>query len=303
MQVSPQHWKHWVAVDWGTTNLRVWLVGESGEVLQHRSSDKGMGVLQPEEFEPALNALISDFLSAQTQLPVVICGMAGAAQGWVEADYLTVPCLPPNIGQAVKVETKNANILVYILPGIKQMVPPDVMRGEETQISGFLTKHRNFSGVICLPGTHTKWVRIKTGKIIAFQTFMTGEIFSLLAKSSILRHVMGAGEWDSQTFLTAVDQEMNGNGLSAGRLFALRAEALVEPTKSTFQYSKLSGHLIGSELFATRHYWQDQKVHLIGSDSIAHAYQDALKSQNKDAKLEASEMLTLAGLKASFAIQ
>lgn len=95
---------------------------------------------------------------------------------------MTVPCAPPSIRNATGVDAADPRLDVLILPGIKQLTPPDVMRGEETQIAGFLADNQNYTGTLCLPGTHTKWVALKDGRIERFRTFMTGETFALLSK-------------------------------------------------------------------------------------------------------------------------
>src|SRR5690606_34701318 len=125
-------------------------------------------------------------LGADPSLPVVICGMAGSRQGWREVPYLEVPATLPEIpGAALKVD--DASRPVHILPGLSQRHPSaDVMRGEETQLLG-LSLDREIDGVVCMPGTHAKWAVMQGGRIESFSTFMTGEVFALLTKHSLLR--------------------------------------------------------------------------------------------------------------------
>ena len=146
----------WVAVDWGTTNLRVWFMDETNSVLDQVSTEQGMGALSRDAFEPALIAALALVLSDTRVLPVVCCGMVGSRQGWVEAPYAAAPVSLLNTQNVVTVPTTDPRIRAFILSGIKQMTPPDVMRGEETQIAGVLRAYPDFSGCICLPGTHTK---------------------------------------------------------------------------------------------------------------------------------------------------
>ena len=117
--------------------------------------------------------------------------MVGARQGWIEAPYASVPCTPAT--QTIAPECRDPRLEMHILAGIRQLHPPDVMRGEETQIAGVLLREPGFEGVICLPGTHTKWAEVAGGIITSFQTFMTGELFGLLSTQSVLRHSMSAG--------------------------------------------------------------------------------------------------------------
>ena len=189
----------WIAVDWGTSNLRVWVFDDTGEPIQFLSSDKGMGTLQPDQFEQALLDLIAPFLEARPT-PVICCGMVGAKQGWSEAAYAQSPCSPPDASNALRVEAKDPRIMVRILPGVSQNAPADVMRGEETQIAGYLSSDPNFFGTLCLPGTHTKWAQVSAQEIVSFRTFMTGELFALLSKNSVLRYGVQTGDWSDDEF-------------------------------------------------------------------------------------------------------
>ena len=169
----------WIAVDWGTSRLRAWAMAAGCAVLADAASERGMGGLASADFEPALLALVGGWLG-QAAVPVVACGMVGARQGWVEAPYRTVPCAP--LGEAtVTAPARDPRLRVRVVPGLAQARPPDVMRGEETQIAGWLAARPGFDGVLCLPGSHSKWVRVSAGEVVSFQTFMTGELFAALA--------------------------------------------------------------------------------------------------------------------------
>jgi len=281
----------WIAVDWGTSHLRAWLMGRDGSVVERRQSDAGMGTLDRDGFEPALRALVGDALP----VPVLACGMVGSRQGWAEAPYSSVPCPPPGAGEAVHVPGTE----VRILPGVKQARPADVMRGEETQIAGYLAVNPGFDGVVCLPGTHTKWVHVSAGEIVSFRTAMTGEIFALLSTQSVLRHSMGTG-WDAASFNEGVDQAISRPEALAAALFSLRAEGLLEGLNPDAARARLSGLLIGAELAAMRPYWLGQQVALIGAPSLSRAYADALALQAVPCHSAGVEEMTLAGLTAAW---
>jgi len=183
----------WIAADWGTSHLRVWAMqGET--VLDKANSDCGMARLSKDKFQGALLDLIESWLRT-TPVDVIACGMVGARQGWVEAPYSAVPSAPVPV-VPIRVPNTDPRIRAFVVPGLKQNNPPDVMRGEETQIAGFLASHQNWDGVICLPGTHSKWVQVSAGEVVSFRTFMTGEMFELLRGQSVLKHSMGEG-WDA----------------------------------------------------------------------------------------------------------
>ena len=284
----------WIAVDWGTSNLRVWAMGMDG-VAGYATSGEGMGRLVRAEFEPALLRLIAPWLGAG-RMPVIACGMVGSRQGWFEAPYRTTPCTPVQRGTLVTVPTQDARLQMMIAPGLKQITPADVMRGEETQIAGALALMPGFDGVICLPGTHSKWVHISAGEVVSFQTFLTGEMFALLSEKSVLRHGMTTDGWQDDAFDQGVADALSHPEKIAARLFTLRAEGLIAGLTSADARSRLSGLLIGIELAAAKPYWLGRSVVLIGSPALAANYARALASQGLTADALDATACTLSGL-------
>ena len=281
----------WIAVDWGTTRLRGWLM-DGASVADSAASDKGMAGLSCEAFEPALLSLIEPWLEGAHD--VVACGMVGAKQGWVEAPYRAAPCTAA-AADLIVAPTGDPRLTVRIAPGVSQADPPDVMRGEETQIAGFLMDMPDFDGVVCLPGTHTKWVHVSAEEIVSFRTFMTGEIFALIAGHSVLRHDIGDG-WVEGAFLEAVDEAMSRPEALAARLFALRAGSLLEGPSPDVARSRASGLLIGMEVAAARPYWLGREVAILGDGGQAAAYEAALRAQGAPIISASAEAATLRGL-------
>ena len=290
----------WIAVDWGTTNLRLWLMSTQNEILDSRSSNQGMSTLQRQEFEPALLALIDDCLTPDRVMPVICCGMAGAAQGWIEAPYAQAPCAPPGVAQAISPTAGDGRLQVAILPGVKQIEPADVMRGEETQIAGFLFGNPGFAGTLCLPGTHTKWVRIENGRIEKFQTVMTGELFGLLANHSVLRHSVQSPAHDSEAFADGCRLTIERPEVGLSEFFRIRARALLQAEKSEASRGRLSGLLIGMELATARPFWQDTQIQLIGDQQLTQLYKNALELAGVPASTQDAQGLTLLGLTSAF---
>ena len=290
----------WIAADWGTTNLRIWALDEAGSILAHRSSDKGMGQLEKQDFEPALLELVDDLLKDGSLTPVIVCGMAGSRQGWSEAPYMTVPCTPPSIRDATSVDASDPRLDVRILPGIKQLSPPDVMRGEETQIAGFLADNQGYTGTLCLPGTHTKWVALKAGRIERFRTFMTGETFALLSRHSVLRHGLSSDELDSSAFVAAAEHSFKQPESLSGDLFGVRAAGLVADFGPAQASGRLSGLLIGAELAAVSRDFDLDGTAVLGSDKIAGAYRAALSHLGHASRQLDAESITLKGLTLSY---
>ena len=293
----------WIGVDWGTTNLRVWGMSQDSTVLSEVNTDQGMNGLDSEDFEPTLLTNIESWLPEAGHVPVIVCGMAGAKSGWETSPYREVPCLPLSAEDSVRPQTFDRRLSVRILPGVSQTRPAhDVMRGEETQIAGFLSECPGFDGVVCLPGTHTKWVHLSAGEIVSFRTFMTGELFGLLQRFSVLRDILDRSDWDEAEFISSVEAQISRPEALAARMFTARAEALIsglEPAKAT---GRLSGALIGAELAAARTYWLGRDLVLIGPDRLVGAYSRALAVVGQSPRVETAARLTVLGLTAAFAM-
>ena len=289
----------WVAVDWGTSNLRYWVMS-SNKVLHFKSMPMGMINLGQGSYEAILVKELDSFLDPSKITTVLICGMAGSRQGWKEVPYMSVPCKPPEWGDAVAVECQDLRISVKILPGLKQNIPADIVRGEETQIRGILEKYNDFDGIVCLPGTHTKWLRISAGEIVSFQTFMTGELFYLLSELSVLKHSLSKTGWDNEIFKVSVKEIMSDNKLLPSKLFNLRADTILNNLAGCDARVRLSGYLIGLELSGSRPYWLGEKVFITGEDDISRAYETGLSLQGVPVVRDLSKDISLTGLKAIY---
>jgi 2-dehydro-3-deoxygalactonokinase len=289
----------WIAADWGSSNLRAWAIAPDGATLAEATSAAGAATLAPDAFEPALIELAGGWLG-EGRTDVIVCGMAGARGAWAEAAYATVPCAPTPAAFA-RASTADPRLAVRILPGLRQDKPADVMRGEETQIAGLLAHEPGFEGVACLPGTHTKWVHVANGEVVSFASYMTGEIFALLAGASVLRKTVAEDGWSEEDFLQAAEDGLSRPERVPARLFPLRAEALLHGLAPERARARLSGLLIGAELAAAKHYWLGRDVILIGAERLAGAYRDALAIGGLGARAADATAMTRAGLTAAHA--
>ncbi len=287
----------WIAVDWGTSNLRVWAMDAQGQVLAQNGSDHGMSGLAADQFEVTLLSHIAPWLK-EGQTPVIACGMVGSRQGWAEAPYRAVPCSPA--GELFTIAAKDPRIAMHILPGLKQERSADVMRGEETQIAGFIDANPDFDGILCLPGTHTKWAHISAGEVVSFQTFMTGELFDLIAHQSVLRHSLPEASLNEDAFADALSDTLSRPEALATQLFKIRAADLLHGADPAVSRARLSGLLLGLELAAARPYWLGQAVALIGADPLNQLYAKALLTQGVEASRHDVTDLTLRGLFAAY---
>ncbi len=268
------------AADWGTTRLRVWTIDDAGGVIAERRSDEGLLSAQPDRFADILERTLGD-MGAPAALPVVICGMAGSRQGWIEAPYAGVPASLDAIFSA-SVLAPGTPREVRIVPGLAQRDAdaPDVMRGEETQLAGATARLGRSRCVVCMPGTHSKWVEVSDGAVLGFQTFMTGELFSVLATKSILSHSLGEDATvanDNPRFGKACLAALRDEDALAVGLFRLRAGTLLEGLTRPEAAATLSGLLIGTEIAAARRRLTlDGDVVLIASGAMRLIYQTAL---------------------------
>ena len=285
----------WIAVDWGTTHLRAFAMGPAG-VLAEAESDDGMATLARDGYEPALMRLVAPWLAPGAPVDIIACGMVGSRQGWLEAPYRDTPCAPLDPPTLVTVPLADPRLTLRLVPGLRQVRPADVMRGEETQIAGALAAMPGFDGVLCLPGTHSKWVHVSAGEVVSFQTCMTGELFALLSTQSVLRHGMAGDGWDEHSFINALSDAMSQPERFSARLFSLRAEALIANLSPACARARLSGLLIGIELAATRPYWLGQQVVIVGAPKLAATYAAALAAQGVIARTLPAAACTIAGL-------
>ncbi|SDO06638.1 2-dehydro-3-deoxygalactonokinase [Vreelandella arcis] len=302
----------WIAVDWGSSNLRAWAMDDQGKVLASASSQRGMLSLAPAEYEAELQQVIDDWLPSTGQIPVLICGMAGARQGWQEAAYLTTPTRLDQLSRgAVLPPVSDARLKVYLLPGLSQTSSTathfDVMRGEETQLAGLLADAPGFSGLVCLPGTHAKWARLTDGTVTEFSTYLTGELYQLLAQQSVLKHSVGQDDLQHdacrQAFTDAVTTTYQAPEHFSQRLFGVRAQDLLDNTlpsgsaRSAVLAAHLSGMTIGLELAdACRDLSRGEAVTLIGNELLSARYALALHTLGIDSHRVDGDTAVLAGL-------
>lgn len=289
----------WIAVDWGTTNLRAWAMA-GDRPLASLAAPLGMGTLARDAFEPALLGAIEDWLEAGKTIPVVACGMVGARQGWQEAPYAPVPCAPLVAAAMRRVATADPRVSVAIVHGLSQEEPADVMRGEETQIAGLLALEKGFEGAVCLPGTHTKWAAVEAGEVQRFRTFMTGELFGLVSAQSILRHSLAEGaETDERAFADALAEIAADPAGLAASLFSTRAAGLLRGMTPAQARGRISGLLIGLEIAAMRREL-GRGVTLLGETGLARRYAGALALLGlEDVRMADPTACTLAGLAAA----
>ena len=271
-----------VALDWGSTRLRAWLLGAGGAILAERQNGDGASVLAggAAAFDQALTALAGDWLKTGT--PVLACGMVGSAHGWREAACVACPARLDRLHEhLVEVRTRDG-AAVHIVPGLIDETgdAPDVMRGEETQVAGLAHALPGLADGACvlMPGTHAKWVQLRHGAVERFGTRMTGEVYALLRGQSVLGRLMPLDDagWHPEAFEAGVTAARRADGADLlGQLFSVRTLGLTRRWPAEALADHLSGLLIGHELVAglrTAH----GPLALVGESALCARYVQAL---------------------------
>ena len=303
----------YIAGDWGTSRLRLSLC--RGERVIETRQGPGIGALREPAAE-ALKPLIAGWREEHGPLPLVLCGMAGSRNGWRETPYLPCPADLHTLGQAaLRFEADGAP--VAIAPGLScrsRLGSPEVMRGEETQVAGALALHPALGAgrhLVCLPGTHTKWVQLDDGHISDFLTALTGELFALLRDGSTLLRVARVntdGEPQSARAGSADTRDGFESGFAAAAasgtssllhgLFAVRSRQLLDGRSRDWALGYLSGLMIGADvhgaipLFSAR-----AEAVLIGDGVLNELYTQALRREGIAASCLDGEQCALAGLR------
>lgn len=264
-----------IGVDWGTSRLRAALLDEGGAVLARTTADRGILAVEPGGFAEALMEALGG-LAAPNGLPIVLSGMITSRQGWHELDYLHCPADAAALADSLhRIEEPGLGPLHFVT-GLSHRAPdglPDVMRGEETQIVG--QPGLRGGEVVVLPGTHSKWVAVEDGAITRFRTFMTGELFAVLERQSILGRLIEPGPEDTAAFARGVAIGLAGRGL-LGRLFSARTLPLLGDLAGSGVADYLSGLLIGTEIAEAVAAERPEAVVVVGSDALAGRYARAL---------------------------
>lgn len=284
---------NWIAVDWGTTNLRCWFIDRNNNILDKRYTNCGGGSLSADQFENVLLNTVGDWLNTNQPTKVIACGMLGSREGWQEVPYATIPGKPSN--HLTSIETTDQRLSVYICAGMAQSDPAAIMRGEETQVAGFIAKNPEYEGALCLPGTHSKWVMIKSSEIIQLESIMTGELYSLIGKQSILNKTLDTKNWSNDTFDATIQELSKRENILLPELFRIRSTALLDG-QVIGNSSRLSALLIGSEILSAQEFWLQNPVRVIGADHLSSLYARALALLGAKVSTVEADNLTLIGL-------
>jgi 2-dehydro-3-deoxygalactonokinase len=273
-----------IALDWGTSSLRAYLLGDGGAVLQERAEPWGVMHTPDGDFARAFGAMVGAWRREWPRLPALAGGMIGSAQGWREVPYVRCPAGAEALSAGLAAVDAGDGTSMQIVPGVlEDGAIPNVMRGEETQIIGAMEIDPSLRqrAHVVLPGTHSKWVDVREGEITSFTTYMTGELFAVLREHSILgRPARGTAAsspaWPA--FERGVDAvRASGAAGVSGLFFSARTLVLTNRLRAEESLDYLSGLLIGEELrCALGEEVGREPLVLVGDRVLCQRYQRAL---------------------------
>lgn len=279
-----------IAADWGTTNRRAYLIGADGRCIDEMEDDQGILSVAAGGFGRS----VAELRERLADKPLLLAGMVGSNRGWVEAPYAPCPAgLADLVGRLVWPDDGRT----AIVPGVCYLADDaaDVMRGEEVQILGAHAAGMiPADAMLCHPGTHNKWARLKDGRIRWFQTVMTGELFNLLRDRSILADQLSGPVETGDAFAAGVRRGLDGRALTA-QLFRIRAGALLGQPPADHAPSYASGLLIGADIRVGLDAGADGQVVVMGRPELTRLYAEALRIAGKDALEVDGERAFLAG--------
>jgi 2-dehydro-3-deoxygalactonokinase len=281
--------ENYIAVDWGSTHLRAWHI-ENGKCINTLNLPCGVTQIAAGEAPEIFARYIAPWRNGSA-LTVVMAGMIGSEAGWQAVSYLPCPVSLHDIGERLDEVAEN----VWIVPGLKleREGEYNVMRGEETQLLGAMS----LAPARCyvMPGTHSKWVNVKDGEVVRFDTVMTGELHHLLLSHSLIGKGLPAQQQDDSAFIHGLEKGLNLPSL-ANQLFATRAAWVLGALPKTSVSDALSGLLIGAEVATLSRQHQPQQVTLVASETLSPRYRQAFACLDIDVTECAAEEAFLAGI-------
>jgi 2-dehydro-3-deoxygalactonokinase len=298
-----------IALDWGTTSLRAYLVDGDGGIEDRIEAPLGIQQVPDGDFGGTFDRIVGPWLERRDPPPVVASGMIGSRQGWREAPYVECPAGAADLAGKWLAVVSPAGHNVRLIPGVMQLGAdgvPDVMRGEETQVIGCLEADASSRRVFVLPGTHSKWVVVEAGRIVRFATFMTGELYAALSHHTILGRLMEGEADDPAAFRRGVEHAGRGGAGLLRRLFSARTLPLFDRLPATGVASYLSGLLIGAEIaeasaWAGTPHIAAQRPTIVGSPALGARYKDALAILNIESRLGPADA-AVAGIRRILAV-
>jgi 2-dehydro-3-deoxygalactonokinase len=273
-----------LAIDWGTTNRRVFLI-EEGRVTRTERDDRGVTSVQDFAAEAAgIRARFGD-------LPMLMAGMVGSNIGWQVAPYVPAPAGIPELAAGLlRIDGRTA-----IVPGVSVTGPADVMRGEEVQLLGAVEAGLvPRDALVAQPGTHCKWAEMRDGRIAGFTTAMTGELFALLRKHGLLAAQLAGEVVQGPAFLDGVEEGRKRD--LAASLFGIRAAKMLGVRDDKDAASFASGLLIGADVAARLDTSGHDAIHILADPVLGGLYAAAVEAHGRRPHIIDSHAAFVAGI-------
>jgi len=279
-----------IAIDWGSSSFRAYLMAPNGAILDEVASGDGIGSVAAGAYPATLKRLIGRWLEAHPSLPVVASGMVGSRHGWREAAYVKCPAGPREVAtQLTPVEADSRRVhLAAGLSYVDEAAQPDVMRGEETEIFGVADSGAR---LIVLPGSHSKWAKVNGDRVVAFKTFVTGELFAALRDHTVAGAFARAAPAKSpgEAFALGVRRgaaavACEGKSGVIGLLFGARSLPLTGGLAEDDAGEYLSGLLIGAEIGEARRFFPGEEPHVAGAEALVARYLAAFEALGVSAR-------------------
>ncbi|QBY04229.1 2-dehydro-3-deoxygalactonokinase [Thalassotalea sp. HSM 43] len=295
-----------IVADWGSSKLRAHLCQiDTDDKLVPIDVGFGLGVTKVNgQFQQELESVSANWILQYGEMPILLSGQIGANIGWHEAPYVRCPAKTNQLADHLYQFSVN-DMPVYIVPGMSCMLDndtPDVMRGEELQVMGWLAQkpeRQQGQHLLCLPGTHTKWVLVNNGQIEVFKTSMTGELYELLSSNSVLIQTVN-NTLSEPSFMQGIELASRQTGFFSHGVFSVRTRQLFGQLNPEDSCSYLSGILVGADVrgAVTSSAWNMENiacVHLIGATDLVFRFELALKHHDVDVIKHEVEEVNLAG--------
>ena len=278
-----------IAVDWGTTNRRAYRIDGDGRCADEFEDSRGILAVPAGGFPDA----VAEIRARLGDQPLLLAGMIGSNRGWVAAPYLPCPAGIDDLARGLAWAAED----IAIVPGVRDDARSDVMRGEEVQLLGAAAAAMMpADGWACHPGTHNKWVELKDGRIAAFRTVMTGELFNLLKEHSILSDLLAAPVEPGAAFDAGVRHGLEAADLQA-ELFSIRARVLLGKARAEDAASYTSGLMIGGDVRIGLGSAPAAPVVVVGRPELTRLYAAALAVAGHQSNELDGELCFIAGIR------
>jgi 2-dehydro-3-deoxygalactonokinase len=313
---------HLIAVDWGLTSFRAYLVAPDGPILRKVSSEDGTQAVAPGRFSQALSAICGSWINHYPDASIALVGMVGDKNGWVETSFINCPAGAAEMRRNVVSVSINNGRHAFILPGVtveNENIVTDIMRGEDVLALGSGVTN----GIVCVPGNNAKWIKLVDGKIVSFITYVTGEMYNLLRKHSSLVRLADDNEepsgfklglasaWrgeNSSNNLMPAEAAMRSLGLASGpmagsgsilnKIFELRTTIMRGRMSARQVWPYLSGILVGEEMLdGCNTFGSPHRVTIIADGPIATLYAKAFEERGVSTAIMGTERCLVDGLR------